>query len=143
MASKAGAKLKAVVETVDQDTGEVIGSSSSLNIKEGFKLKKVITVPQLKFGAVGSALHVEFVSVFSESKVAPKPGEKPAIVADVINLDDERQYKLIVPAVVMKNLEDNYPSGDYVGKRFYLEKLGKRKADQRYIDYGIAEIEPD
>jgi hypothetical protein len=141
MASKRGKAMEAVLES-DPETGEITSASSSLQVKEGYRIKKVVTVPQLKFGPIGTALHIEILGEIHTSKVKPKNAdEKSAEVVDVLNLDDDRQYKLIVPAVVLKNLLDEYPEHSYVGKRFYIERLGKRKSDQRYIDYGIAEIE--
>lgn len=127
------------------ETGEAVAAAFSL--PANMKLKRIITVQSLVLKKVGQAVALLFTSAIRESKVVGKAGEKPANIANVRDCETGTEYIFLVPTVVQKNLELEYPienEGElpgYVGKAFYIQHLGKRKNDQRYNDFGLAEIE--
>lgn len=151
MASKQQAKNQAKItqtEVIDDDgvvhgaVATVANAGSTFALPANMKLKRVITVPSLVLKMVGTAHTLQFTSpiVASTVVIKGKEDEKPARIADVINHEDDKHYKLLVPTVVESNLDKEYPNHSYVGLSFYIQNLGKRKEGQRYVDYGIAEV---
>ena len=69
-----------------------------------------------------------------------KPQEKPADIADVINLMTGKEQQLVVAAIVKSNLDESYPDATYVKKSFAITKLDKKEG-KRYFNYEISEIE--
>lgn len=143
---------KQVVETLQETSGEVAVVENSAVAKNvyslpgGFKLKKVLTLPSLVLKHVGVGYALRFDSELRTSKVPGKlkkdgTYEDPATVCEVTMLETGEKRILLAPAVVIKNLRDEYPENSYVGKSFYIQNMGKTKEGQRHIDYGIAEIE--
>jgi hypothetical protein len=135
-------------EVVDQETGEVRSAPAGAitpitSVLGNFRLKRRVTVPSLVIKGLGSKAIVTINSAIDDSKVKDpkKPNEKPARVCDAFNHLDGRDYKFLVPTVVEKNLEMEYPDGGYVGKTFAIQHLGKRAEGQRYNDFEVAEVE--
>ena len=115
-------------------------------LPSGYKVKKILTLPSLVMKKAGEARALKFIEPIHTSLVKGKPRadgtyDPPASVAQVIDLDTGEALVFLLPAVVKKNIEDGYPDESYVGKAFFIKNMGKRKSDQRYVDFGIAEIE--
>ncbi len=135
-------KAKITGETLPADSGAANTAVASFGgVPEGFKLKRVITVPSLTLKELNRPYYLKFNSDFRVSKVKSKDGEPPATICDVTDLETGQAFILLAPAVVLKNLQDEFPDGGFVGKLFCIQNLGKRKAGQRYVDFGIAELE--
>jgi hypothetical protein len=64
----------------------------------------------------------------------------PAHLAPCINLDDGSECQIIVAAVVLSVLTDDYPNESYVGRCFEITKKARAEGKQ-YFPYGVAEIE--
>ena len=131
------------------DTAEVATIPVKMGV-EGFKLKKLITVPSLVIKVPGQEFVLRFDSAITVSKVVDpkKPTEKPADVANVTDMQTGAQYVFLLPSVVKGNLEleydaatDTAPPG-YVGKVFLIRNLGKTDG-KRYSNFGIAELEAE
>lgn len=65
---------------------------------------------------------------------------KPADIADIVNLETNKEQQLVVGAVVKANFDESYPKAAYVGKSFMITKLDKKEG-KRYFNYEISEIE--
>lgn len=65
---------------------------------------------------------------------------EPAHLATCINLEDGAECQIIVSAVVLSVLTDEYPGEAYVGKCFAITKK-TRVAGKQYFPYGVEEIE--
>jgi hypothetical protein len=69
-----------------------------------------------------------------------KKDREPAHLAQCINLEDGAECQIIVSAVVLSVLTDEYPNDGYVGKCFSITKKS-RVAGKQYFPYGVEEIE--
>jgi hypothetical protein len=147
-AEKSAAMQTEVVNTLPVNTNAVAVADDpdkkkfSIPTIPGFKVSKLVTIPQLSIKYTGNSCAIKITSAIAESKVPPKNGEQPASVIHCVNLEDGQICVFIVPAVVMFNLTRDYPNDSYVGKSFFIKNLGRRKEGQRYGDYGIVELEP-
>lgn len=110
-----------------------------------FKTLKKLTRPTFKF-VIGKAVYVridEKVFIGKElKKDASEGGNKrePAHVANVTNLETGELGQIIVSAVVLSVLNDEYPGDTYVGKCFSITKLQKTEG-KAYFPYNVDEIE--
>ena len=70
-----------------------------------------------------------------------KPGKEmePAHVVRVTRLDVGMECEIIVGAVLMGNLEENYPNQSYVGKCFISQQT--KAEGKRYRNYSLAEVD--
>lgn len=110
----------------------------------GLRMVKQITLPALAMKTEGAMYYLKLMDEFRISKVEGKVSadgtkEKPATICTAIDVASGVNYTLLVPAVVQKNLDQEYPGGGYVGKIFAIANRGKRSATQRYYDFDIAE----
>lgn len=110
-----------------------------------FKRIKNLTLDILKFVEL-EPRHVKItgpIHLGKEQKKGKGDEEKarePAHLAPCINLEDGSECQIIVAAVVLSVLEDEYPSGSYVGKCFAITKKN-RVAGKQYFPYSVEEIE--
>ena len=109
---------------------------------------KQVTLPALAMKTEGAMYYLKLMDEFRISKVEGKVSadgtkEKPATICTAIDVASGVNYTLLVPAVVQKNLDQEYPGGAYVGKIFAIANRGKRSATQRYYDFDIAECALD
>lgn len=70
----------------------------------------------------------------------PEKKKAPAHLAHCINLEDGTECQIIVAAVVLSVLTDDYPNDSYVGKCFEIVKKN-RVQGKAYFPYGVTEIE--
>lgn len=108
-----------------------------------FKRVKNLTLDILKFVEL-EPRHIKItgpIHIGKEQK-ADEAGKKrePAHLAPCINLDDGSECQIIVAAVVLSVLNDEYPSESYVGKCFAITKKNRIPGKQ-YFPYGVEEIE--
>lgn len=132
----------------------------AFSMPEGYKVKRVLTLPSLVLKTAGSGAVIRFDSVPRVSKVKDKKDTKrePATIADVTIVADGGGFAagekriFLIPAVVLSNLARDYGKGnedgngeldaiDIVGKVFAVQNMGKRTETQRYNDFNIAELE--
>lgn len=114
-----------------------------------FKRKKLLTRPVLKL-EVGITQYVKVESPvyigkeIQSTRGRPSTDEKkkePAHIIDVIDLAHNYEpSQIIVNAVLLGVLKDNYPSDSYVGKCFAIAKLDKRPGKD-YFPFKVEEIE--
>jgi hypothetical protein len=69
-----------------------------------------------------------------------KAAKAPAHLAPCINLDDGSECQIIVAAVVLSIMTDDYPNESYVGKCFAIVKKARAEG-KAYFPYGVEEIE--
>jgi hypothetical protein len=111
-----------------------------------FKKIKNLTLDILKF-VVDEPRNVKITGPIHLGK-AQKKGKgdddtkerEPAHLASCINLDDGSECQIIVSAVALSVLTDDYPNDSYVGKCFEITKK-KRVEGKQYFPYGVIEIE--
>lgn len=108
-----------------------------------FKRVKNLTLDILKFienepraVKITGAIHLGKPQKAEEGKAA----KDPAHLAPCINLEDGSECQIIVAAVVLSVLNDEYPNQAYVGKCFEIVKKAKQPGKQ-YFPYGVEEIE--
>lgn len=107
----------------------------------GFRVAKQITMPVLKM-EIDKLYALKITDALRVSTYKGEKDEKPADICGVIDMTTGALHTFLVPAVVKKNIEDNYPDNSYIGKVFAVQKLPKRPG-KRYFDFNIAEIEED
>lgn len=125
-------------------------AASSAQLPEGFRAKKLITLPTLVMKEASEPRILRFdtamrVSTFDNKKGGAKGDggkriEEPATVAAVTDMQSGEQMQFIVPSVVKANLEREYADNDYVLKIFRIQCLGKR-VGKRYRDFSIMEVD--
>jgi len=108
------------------------------------KTKRVLTLPTFKL-VVDAALYVRIDTAMAVGTVrvgrdGKKPDKEPPTVMTVTNLESGEQGQLIANTVVKTTLDEEYPSGAYVGKCFSITKQ-KRKEGKSYDPFSIVEIE--
>jgi hypothetical protein len=127
-------------------------------VKELFRIKKLVTVPHLKFEAE-TPYYLKFLSAMVDMEkttptraarvkkdalgnVLPPTVRKmaPPIVAKVLNLVDKKPYQIILNAMLEGLLEDSYPEDSYVDKCFRII-LHTKAAGKDYHTFEVAEIE--
>lgn len=143
--SKAAARNKALIENDAEEFVSTELTTQNFSLPTNVKLKRVVTMPSLVIKTVGEAHTLLFMTSIRKSTVVikGKEDEKPANIANVRDMTNGREFIFLVPTVVQKNLEQEYPDDSFVGKMFYIQHLGKRKEGQRYVDFGIAEVESE
>lgn len=132
--------------------------NATINMPEGFKVKRQITLPTLSMKTPSQAKILRFDEAMKVSTyVDPDPTkakEKPATIAMVTDMENGQIFQFIVPSVVQANLERDYCEtkkdkegkvvevlkANYVGLIFRIENLGKRPG-KRYWDFSIFEVE--
>lgn len=114
------------------------------------KILANVTLPLLKI-AVNTAYYVRFTGdihlgkeISGNAIVDPDTGEvkskkEPAFVAFVDNLETDDAVQIIVSTVMRKELMEQYPGHDYVGKCFMFSLT--KPAGKSYNVPQIAEIE--
>jgi hypothetical protein len=113
-----------------------------------FKVKDQVTMPLLK-QKDGEAVYVKLVgAIFVGKEIKNKRSgeveQKPAMMVNVINLENHRPMQYIVNAVLQGTLEDDprYNEKKYVGKSFAILKLPQGEG-KRYKNFEVMEIETD
>lgn len=111
-----------------------------------FKKVKNLTLDVLKF-VVDEPRYVKITGPIHLGKEQKKgkgddegKSREPAHLATCVNLDDGAECQIIVSAVVLSVLTDEYPNESYVGKCFEITKK-KRVEGKQYFPYGVQEIE--
>jgi hypothetical protein len=110
-----------------------------------FKRVKNLTLDILKF-VENESRHVKITSAIHLGKEQKKgkgdddKAREPAHLAPCINLEDGAECQIIVSAVVLSVLNDEYPGDAYVGKCFAITKKN-RVPGKQYFPYGVEEIE--
>jgi hypothetical protein len=108
-----------------------------------FKKVRNLTLDILKF-VENEPRNIKITGAIHEGKPQKAvPGETakaPAHLATCINLEDGSECQIIVAAVVMSVLNDEYPNEAYVGKCFEITKKARTPGKQ-YFPYGVEEIE--
>lgn len=105
-----------------------------------FKRKGAVTLPPYSFKNrdVGY-LRIESEIVQGKTiRTDGKPTDKPADICKAVDLETGEMVTFVVPTVVKAALVEEV--GDYIGKCFEIEKIGKREG-KRYVDYAVYEIE--
>lgn len=64
---------------------------------------------------------------------------EPPTVAKVRNLQNNKEFELIISSVPKARLEEAYPNGEYVGKSFHMIKHPKAEG-KRYNRFTVEEI---
>ena len=139
-AAKTGPKKQQVLDNA--------AAVAAAKAPEGFKTKRVITLPTIVIKEPGTSRVLTLVDAFRISKVEAKPAAdgtkvKPATICTATDAVSGEMGIFIVPTVVLSNLERDYPEEGYVGKTFHIANLGKRKESQRYNDFSISEVEAE
>lgn len=108
------------------------------------KRKKLLTRPVLKF-VMDEPRYIKFEgAIYVGKEMKQKAGDdkkkEPAHLADVIDLATGELAQIIVNAVPMSVLEENYPDKGYVGKCFTIVRQ-KRQPGKQYDPFSVEEIE--
>lgn len=131
-------KPTATQTTTDMETGEVR--------TVGFRVKRRVTVPVLKLEP-GTELAVRVLSGVTESTPNEEGKTVKLLRVALFGETDNREYQIVLGAVLLAQLEDNFPNESYVGKDLLIEKsAGKRGGGggkEGYYTYSIAEIEAE
>lgn len=110
-----------------------------------FAIERKVTMPLLK-QAEGEKVAVYFVSnIYRGRELKQARGgvqrEKPADLANVMNLITGELQSFICAALVKSELTENYPNDGYVGKAFIIERGPKKQGGARaYNTYNVTEV---
>lgn len=111
-----------------------------------FKRVRNLTLDVLKF-VENETRHVKITGEIHLGKQEKKgkdddgkPAREPAHLAHCIDLETGNECQIIVAAVVLSVLSDEYPGNSYVGKCFAITKKDRVKGKQ-YFPYSVEEIE--
>lgn len=100
----------------------------------------VVTVPQFHWSD-GETVHMRIETAFEISDFS-REGAKPATLCRITNLEDGKQYTLVVNAVFQSSLEKAYPNAAYKGLCFEATKSAERKQGAKGGAYNTFEIYP-
>jgi hypothetical protein len=111
-----------------------------------FRRLKQVTFPTLKVNGE-TPYYFKFTSPIQDGRAQTKAGEdgkpmKPARVALVVDMDTGQSGQIIVPAVLERIMQDNYPGDSYVGKGFEIVKHLPANG-KRYSTFDVNEVATD
>ena len=135
---------KAKAKSVSEQTADAIKAPTGFD-PSSLKVLRRVTYPLLKW-TVGQPRYVQILAPIYRGKQIKADKSKdeavkePADLMNVRNLEDNREYQVIVGTVLKGNLIEAYPEDAYVGKFFMLTQSDKR-AGKDYKEYEIIEIE--
>ena len=84
-------------------------------------------------------IYIKPLRVIFEGKQTGDADDKKADIMACINLEDGKEYRLLVPTMVKGILEENFDS-EYVNKKFAITK-GDKVEGKRYYHYKVEELE--
>jgi hypothetical protein len=106
------------------------------------KVVKNVTLPILK-QEDGKTYYIKITGPIFTGKEIKGEGkeakEKPADLANIINLETGEEMQIIMNTVLKSNLEEMYPENGYVDKMFATTRSAID--GKRYKNYSIQEIE--
>lgn len=110
-------------------------------------IKKALTLPVLSMkipkGADSITIYFSIAAPIHEKEEIDKNGViKPVHTVPVISLVDERPYTVVLSAVMVGLLIDNYKNLEYIGKSFQATSFGKINGKE-YNTIEMVEIEGD
>ncbi len=108
------------------------------------KRKKLLTRPVLKF-VTDQARYVKiegkiYIGKEMKQKAGDDKKKEPAHLADVIDLSTGELAQIIVNAVPLSVLNENYPNDAYVGLCFAITRQSRQPGKQ-YDSFKVEEIE--
>ena len=112
-----------------------------------FTKKRAVTLELLK-PQIDKPVYVKFTCPIyqaketrSEDQIKKDAGQnEPPMLANIVNLENNKEQQIIIPSVLESELTDAYPEDAYVGLSFELVKF-KKKEGKRYHPFSIIEIE--
>lgn len=104
-----------------------------------FKKIKSVTLPVLKL-TEAQPRYVKIMQAMYEGRKMDDKKE-PATLAECVDLETGENGLIIFATVLRTELNAAYPDGSYVGKCFEFVNEGKKKADQKYNNYRVTQIE--
>lgn len=116
--------------------------SNANQLPAGFKVAKLVTLPLSKWKNDVPKFLLFESDIFQGKELSVNKGkteEKPADLANCIDLMTGEQCQIIVGAVLKSTLEEEYPEGAYVGKAFQITQ--HRDTSKKYNTYSVAELE--
>jgi hypothetical protein len=132
-------------EGADAETGEIVAlpvlTTAAPKLEIGGKtitLKKTVNRVLLRH-ADGQTVFVTILSKIRTGKEIKGSTMAAAELVTVEEVTSGQEMEYIVNAVCKGLLEDEYPSGSYVGKSFAIYKQGKAPG-KRYSNISLAEI---
>lgn len=136
------AKTNPVAETVDTAAqgGTASAPASAPTLK--FKVKKNVTLPLFKFGANPRYFRLDG-EIFIGKDVnegAGKTKKEPPHMIRVTDLENGEKGEIIVGAVLLGILNENYPENGYVGKTLEIKKISP-EGSRKYSLWNVTEIE--
>ena len=116
-------------------------TTNAAALPAGFKVAKLVTLPLSKWKN-DQPKFLQFDSeIFQGKELTVNKGkteEKPADLANCVDLVTGEQVQIIVGAVLKSTMEEEYPQGGYVGKAFQITQ--HRDPGKKYNTYSIAEL---
>lgn len=108
------------------------------------KIVKRLTFPLLKLEEGKTVAVKVLVPMFvGKPQKDAHPGDKPADLVNVVNLDTGEEMQMIVNAILKSQWEENYPDATYVGKCFEITKGAKlaTKSGRSVTAISVSEVE--
>lgn len=108
--------------------------STATNLQ--FQKIKAVTLPVLKL-ELNETRYIAILGAMHEGKKIDDKKE-PATLAHAVDMRTGEEGLLICATVLKKELQENYPGEDYVGKGFEITK--HRDPEKKYNVFSIAEV---
>lgn len=136
------AKTNPAVENADTAAQGGTASAPADKPKFQFKVKKNVTLPLFKFGAEPRYFQMDGAIFIGKdvNEGAGKTKKEPPHMCRVTDLETGEQGEIIVGAVLLGILNENYPDDSFVGKKLAIKKISPEGA-RKYSLWNVAEIE--
>lgn len=125
------------------DTADQGGTASTAQAnKPKFVVKKHVTLPLFKFGADPRYFRIDG-EIFVGKDVNEGPGKakkEPPHMVRVTDLETGEPGEIIVGAVLLGILNENFPDNSYVGKNLSIQKFSPEGV-RKYSLWKVAEVE--
>ncbi len=108
-----------------------------------FEVVKNITLPLFKITEQPGYYRFDDAIHIGKEIAANRAAQKePPHLARVTNMETGEQGEIILGAVLLKELTENYPNDAYVSKVFLIQKVGVKEGTggKRYNTYKLAEV---
>lgn len=107
----------------------------------GFQRAKAVVVPIYSFKKRTNGFFKVEAPIRRKESVDDEGKEKVTPVMRIIDLETGELNDMVVPTLLVSELEENYPESGYVGKKFEANVSAQPKEGKRYKSVQLWELE--
>lgn len=120
-------------------TSEVVNQSTDKQTSEFVRSKSVV-VPSYSFKKRVSGFFLATAPIKIKSNIDDKGEQKTTPVMRIVDLETGEEVDMIVPTLLVSELNDNYPNDGYVDKKFEVAVSADPKEGKRYKTVQLWEL---